>query len=155
MEIVETSIKDICLVVDLITRVSELDIMTHFNEQGRRVFASKIPTDVETAFNSKHFQSLKVLDADKLVGFGAIRDSNYITHLFIDKAYQGTGLGKLLMVQLLALSNLNLPHTNLVRLRSSVNAIKFYEKMGFKATDVESQVDGIRFIPMSRAMQIY
>jgi predicted GNAT family N-acyltransferase len=36
-----------------------------------------------------------------------------------------------------------------VSLRSSVNAMSFYEKHGFVATGSESEFNGIRFVPMT------
>ena len=89
------------------------------------------------------FQSLKITNEKELIDFGAIRDDDCITHLFIDKNYQGKGLGKQLLKHLLALS-----HSKNVRLRASVNAVKFYEAQGFFATDSEKQTLGIRFVPM-------
>ena len=103
--------------------------------------------DVETAFDKIRFQSLKVVENGNLIGFGAIRDRECITHLFIDRTAQGRGLGKLLMTRLLALAT-----SSEVRLRASVNARIFYENQGFKATGLESQVNGIRFVPMSRVL---
>ncbi|MDN4694062.1 GNAT family N-acetyltransferase [Vibrio parahaemolyticus] len=63
---------------------------------------------------------------DEVVGFVAIRDKEYITHLFVDVNYQGNGLGKLLLKHMLALSN-----GREVRLRTSVNATKFYKSQVF------------------------
>lgn len=145
MEIKEVSLDDLDAVVSLVARVSQVDIFPHFSLQGKETFACKVLPDVEKTFDKARFQSLKVLDGDKLIGFGSIRDGEYITHLFIDKASQGAGLGKCLMDRLLALSI-----GTEVRLRASVNAVHFYEQQGFKATDTESEVTGIRFVSMSR-----
>ncbi len=146
LQIIETTIEDLRSVIELVASVSQKDILPHFNEEGRETFSSKVLPDVETTFNKTCFETLKVIDNGKLIGFGAIRDRDYITHLFIGNSYQGTGLGKLLLVQLLKLSN-----SREVRLRASVNAVNFYESQGFRATDKEAQVNGIRFVPMSRA----
>ncbi|CAH6939259.1 N-acetyltransferase domain-containing protein [Vibrio chagasii] len=146
MQIRETTIEDLGSVIELVASVSQADILPHFNEEGRETFLSKVLPDVKTSFNKDRFETLKVIDNGKLVGFGAIRDRDYITHLFIENSYQGTGLGKLLLEQLLKLSNYED-----VRLRASVNAVNFYESQGFKATDKETQVNGIRFVPMSRS----
>ncbi|TOQ81762.1 GNAT family N-acetyltransferase, partial [Vibrio parahaemolyticus] len=74
MNIEETEISDLGLVVDLVTRVSSANILPNFNEQGQVTFASKILPDVETAFEKTRFQSLKATKDNELVGFGAIRD---------------------------------------------------------------------------------
>ena len=145
MQIIETTLEDLHSVIELVANVSQADILPHFDEEGRETFSSKILPDVKTTFDKACFDTLKVIENGKLIGFGAIRDRDYITHLFIENSYQGTGLGKSLLVQLLKLSD-----NEEVRLRASVNAVNFYESQGFKATDKETQVNGIRFLPMSR-----
>ncbi|MGF1685048.1 GNAT family N-acetyltransferase [Photobacterium minamisatsumaniensis] len=143
MKILETEFEDLSSVVELVARVSQSDILPHFSEEGRVTFSSKVLPDVEMAFDKTRFQSLKVIEKDKLVGFGAIRDKEYITHLFIDKNSQGFGVGKLLIDQLLKFAT-----SNEVCLKASVNSVGFYESQGFKSTSEESEVSGIRFVPM-------
>ena len=143
MNIEETEISDLGSVIELVANVSNANILPHLSEQGRATFASKVLPDVETAFDKERFQSLKVTKGNKLIGFGAIRDHEYITHLFVDTNYQGSGLGKLLLEHILALST-----AREVRLKSSVNAVTFYKSQGFVATDSETEVNGIRFVPM-------
>jgi len=145
LQIIETTVEDVHSVIELVTHISQIDILPHFNEEGRENFSAKVLPDVKTTFDKTRFDTLKVIENGKLIGFGAIRDKEYITHLFIENSYQGTGLGKSLLAQLLKLSN-----SEEVRLRSAVNAVNFYESQGFKATDKETQVNGIRFLPMSR-----
>jgi GNAT superfamily N-acetyltransferase len=145
LQIIETTLEDLHSVIELVANVSQADILPHFDEEGRETFSSKILPDVKTTFDKACFDTLKVIENGKLIGFGAIRDRDYITHLFIENSYQGTGLGKSLLVQLIKLSD-----NEEVRLRASVNAVNFYESQGFKATDKETQVNGIRFLPMSR-----
>lgn len=52
-------------------------------------------------------------------------------------------MGKLILKNLLSLSN-----AREVRLRASVNAVKFYKSQSFIATGVEMEVGGIRYVPM-------
>ncbi len=143
MKIEEAEISDLNLVVDLIINVSSVNILPYFNELGQATFASQILPDVETAFDKTRFQSVKVTLNNQLVGFGAIRDKGYITHLFVDVNHQGKGLGKLLLKHMLALST-----GADVRLRASVNAVNFYKSQGFVTTGSEMEVSGLRFVPM-------
>ncbi|RPB31379.1 GNAT family N-acetyltransferase, partial [Vibrio diabolicus] len=88
-------------------------------------------------------QNLKLIENSKVIGFAALRENDYITHLFIDTKFQNKGLGKLLLDNLLSLTE-----SSEVRLRASVNALNFYESQGFIATEGEQNVDGVRFVPM-------
>ncbi len=143
MVIEATEHSDLAAVVDLVASVSVASIFPYFSEEGRSLFAAKVLPDVQTAFDREHFQSFKIKQDNKVIGFGAIREKSYITHLFVDTSYQGKGLGKLLLKQLLALGT-----TKEIRLRASVNAVNFYQSQGFVASDSEQEINGIRFVPM-------
>ena len=143
LQVVAISREDLNPVVALVSDVSELDVLPHFSEQGRLAFSSKVIPDIKTAFDEACFKSFKAVDGDNIVGFGAIRNDDYITHLFVDKKTQGRGVGKLLLRRLLGLAA-----SGEVRLRASVNAAGFYAAQGFIATGDESEVNGIRFVPM-------
>ena len=87
--------------------------------------------------------ALKIRHADELVGFGAIRDGNYLTHLFIAKSSQGVGLGKKLLNTLISSST-----GNEISLRSSPNAVGFYQAHGFVIAGEKDQHNGVPFVPM-------
>jgi ribosomal protein S18 acetylase RimI-like enzyme len=61
----------------------------------------------------------------------------------VSKSLQRQGIGKRLLSALL-----NMTEANEISLRSSVNAIGFYESYGFKATGSEADFNGIRFVSM-------
>ncbi|WP_257886751.1 GNAT family N-acetyltransferase, partial [Vibrio parahaemolyticus] len=139
----ETQESDFFQVVDLVKRVVDKDILPHFSNEGQALFSSKVRSDIETTFDKSKFQNLKLIEDNKVIGFAALRENDYITHLFIDTNFQNKGLGKLLLDKLLSLTE-----SSEVRLRASVNAQNFYESQGFVATEVEQNVDGVRFVPM-------
>ncbi|MEZ8826000.1 GNAT family N-acetyltransferase [Vibrio amylolyticus] len=128
----------------LFREVSNVDILPHFNEQGKEQYESSVLPDLTTTFNKERFVTLKVMSSGNLLGFGAIRDKNYITHIFVSKEAQGLGVGTQLLNALLASTN-----NDNISLRSSVNAVDFYQSNGFKATSDESNFNGIRFVPMA------
>lgn len=151
MDVLEKPVKierverlDAKAVIELVASVSRLAILPYFSAEGRETLLSKVLPDIETTFDVSRFQSFKVTNDDhEIVGFGAIRDHNYITHLFVDPPFQGRGLGQLILRHLL-------PKTGQdeVRLKSSINAVDFYESQGFVATGSEQVFNGIRFVPM-------
>lgn len=103
------------------------------------------PTDLATTFDADdRFLSIKVVSEGRLLGFAALRDGNYLTHLFVSQSSQGLGLGRQLFNLLL-----NATDAKEVSLRSSINAVVFYERNGFVGTDEEAEFNGIRFVPMT------
>ncbi|OCQ21889.1 acetyltransferase [Pseudoalteromonas luteoviolacea] len=144
MEIRYAKQKDVEQITALITHVSELDVLPLFDSQGRREYMSRVIPDIETTFNTNLFDTFVATQNEQVVGFAALRDKHYITHLFVAKKLQGSGFGKALLDKLLAQTR-----AKHVSLRSSVNAQHFYEKYGFTASEPECAFMGIRYVPMT------
>lgn len=135
--------EDLEEVEGLVLSVSEQDVLPHFNEEGKSEFLSRVLPDIEKTLNRVNFYSVKLVSDGKLVGFSALRDGNYLTHLFVAKGIQGQGAGRLLLDHVLAQT-----FEKEISLRSSVNAKAFYLAYGFNVEGVESEFNGIRFVPM-------
>ncbi|WP_369920666.1 GNAT family N-acetyltransferase [Marinomonas polaris] len=146
MDIQKVDIADLELVKHFIGQVSAVDVLPNFNDQGKAEYKARVLPDIVTTFDIERFQTLKAVCAGEIVGFGALRDGNYLTHLFVSKLVQGQGIGKRLLSALL-----NTTEAKEISLRSSVNAVGFYESYGFEATGSEADFNGIRFVPMSLA----
>lgn len=143
MEIQKVDFTDLDDAKRFVSQVSEVDVLPHFNDQGKTEYKARVLADIVTTFDIERFQTLKAVCAGKIVGFGALRDGNYLTHLFVSKSLQGQGIGKRLLNALLDTSE-----AKEISLRSSVNAVGFYESYGFEATGSEADFNGIRFVPM-------
>jgi len=143
MQIVAINMDDLEDIEALMRDVSETDVVPHFNEQGKAEYRARVLSDIQTIFDPSCFNSVKLLSDDVLVGFAALRDGHYLTHLFVAKDKQGKGVGKLLLDYVLKATD-----AEEISLRSSVNAEPFYRAYGFKASAKESDFNGIRFVPM-------
>ena len=143
MDIQQVDVADLEPVKLLISQVSAVDVLPNFNDQGKAEYQARVLPDIITAFDTERFQTLKVVDSGEIVGFAALRDGNYLTHLFVSKSVQGQGVGKRLLSALLDTTD-----TKEISLRSSVNAVGFYESYGFEVTGSEADFNGIRFVPM-------
>ena len=144
MDIQKVDMADLELVKHFIGQVSAVDVLPHFNDQGKAEYKARVLPDIVTTFDIERFQTLKAVCAGEIVGFGALRDGNYLTHLFVSKSMQGQGIGKRLLSALL-----NTTGSTEISLRSSVNAVGFYKSYGFEVTGNEADFNGIRFVPMS------
>ncbi|TXZ07459.1 GNAT family N-acetyltransferase [Vibrio mimicus] len=144
MEIQKVVPADLDAVTSLVSEVSSIDIFPLLNAQGKQEFIERVIPDLRAVFDGEKFLALKAVLGGKLLGFGVLRDGNYLTHLFVSNEVQGTGLGRDLLNHLLASTK-----ANEISLRSSVNAVGFYGHNGFVATGDEAEFNGIRFVPMS------
>jgi GNAT superfamily N-acetyltransferase len=143
MDIQQVEFVDLESVKRFISQVSEMDVLPNFNDQGKAEYKMRVLPDVVMTLDTERFQTLKVISAGEVIGFGALRDGYYLTHLFVSQSMQGQGVGKQLLSTLL-----NTTDAKEISLRSSINAVGFYESYGFEATGNESNFNGIRFVPM-------
>ncbi|MDD1783138.1 GNAT family N-acetyltransferase [Enterovibrio sp. ZSDZ35] len=135
--------QDLSSIIALVGHVAEHDVVPHFNEQGKDFFRHSVLNDLETTFDTRSFHTFKLTEDDNLLGFCAMREGNYLTHLFIDKPAQGKGYGQQLL-------NHTFSHASSteITLRASINAVTFYERYGFKKLGGEEEMNGIRFVKM-------
>ncbi|KOO14343.1 acetyltransferase [Vibrio xuii] len=144
MEIQKAEMADLAAVTNLVSEVSIHDVLPLFTQQGKREYEQRVLPDLVSTFDEEKFIAVKAVSGSELVGFAALREGNYLTHLFVSTSSQGTGLGRDLLNHLL-----NKTNADEIGLRSSVNAVGFYSRNGFVPTGAEAEFNGIRFVPMS------
>ncbi len=80
----------------------------------------------------------------RAIGVVGVRRKTHLYHLFVDRAAQGTGIGSALFRH--AQNELG---DTIKTVNASINAVRFYEKLGFTADGEEMRKDGLAFLPMS------
>lgn len=106
-----------------------------------------IKTFFDTTLNDQEYMhQLDIWGAyinKKLVGMIATRNKgSHIALFFVDGVYHRQGIGRKLIETVLKNSS------NELTVNSSPYAKVIYQHLGFKETDIEQVVTGIRFIPM-------
>ncbi|MCG7497692.1 GNAT family N-acetyltransferase [Vibrio sp. Of7-15] len=144
MDIQKVVPTDLDTVASLVSEVSKIDIFPLLNAQGKEEFSERVIPDLCLTFNGENCLAIKAVSGGRLLGFAALRDGNYLTHLFISKEAQGAGLGRELLNHLLGSTD-----ASEISLRSAVNSVSFYSHHGFVTTGDEAEFNGIRFVPMS------
>jgi len=92
---------------------------------------------------SPRYGYLTAQDNGRIVGFIGLRDRSHVMHLFVDPAYQRTGLGRQLWEA--ARSRDALPSYTV---NSSLNAQGFYQALGFQVAGPAREAYGVAYIPM-------
>lgn len=87
-------------------------------------------------------------DGEKLVGLFAMRGPSHIALVFTHHAYHRKGIATALLNRLRADVRAENPNVTHLTLNSSPYGKPFYLRSGFRETDVEQTIDGIRFTPM-------
>ena len=129
--------------LELARSVDEARVYPTLSAAGRNILAQHRQQDIEQLFVNGLYQVLKAMLHDQIVGYIAWRDGHYISHLYVANNFQCRGIG----TQLLNAMRQRATRFPL-QLKSSLNAVGFYQHYGFYATAGAQTIRDIRFVPM-------
>lgn len=89
------------------------------------------------------FQSYIYEEDGRIVVYISIKDGNHLYHLFVAEEYQRRGIARCLWEHACERSN-----TKQYTLRSSLYAVPFYQRLGFRLSGPIATKEGIVFQPM-------
>jgi GNAT superfamily N-acetyltransferase len=135
-------------VAEMIARVFDEFIGPDYSDEGIREFKKYASEDgLRERAKDNHF-ALLASAQDRVVGMIEVRNNNHISMLFVDRDYQRQGISRTLLNKALEFCRRERPDLTRVTVNSSPYAVPIYERLGFRATEPEKVVHGIRFIPM-------
>ena len=134
--------------LDLIWNVFLEYVAPGYSDEGVQEFKKYIDYD---AIKEKVIKSEVLIwgcfEDKRIVGVIAIKKPNRINLLFVDRDYHKQGIAKELFNVVVEYYKQKEEHIE-ITVNSSPYAKEIYQKLGFKETDVEQVVNGIRFTPM-------
>jgi GNAT superfamily N-acetyltransferase len=92
--------------------------------------------------------------AQVLTGVTAIRKGPHISLLFVAPEHQGRGIARRLLDAGIAQCRQTGPQNPRITVNSSIYAFEIYKRLGFEQTKEEQQLNGIRFIPMAKKLNL-
>jgi len=118
-------------------------------EQGRKEFRRFIdPEAINKRRRENHF--LLVAEhpkrRDKIIAAIEVREFTHVCLFFVDTGFQGRGLGRQIFEA--ALSRCRENGGGQITVNSSPNAVAAYRSLGFRQTEQEKELNGIRFVQM-------
>lgn len=85
-------------------------------------------------------------NGEQLVGMLSMRDCSHISLAFVMSDFHRQGIGRMLYAQAKKYAALHLKRK--ITVNASPYGLPFYRAIGFKETDMENVIDGIRSTPM-------
>jgi GNAT superfamily N-acetyltransferase len=140
-------------IVDLVLRVFAEFIASQYSLEGIAEFKKFACTD---ALADRFRAGNLILLAESgqgIIGVIEIRKNDHVAMLFVEKPHQRKGIAKELLLRSMEICRERKPDINRITVNSSPNAFVAYQKMGFRATEDEKVVNGIRFIPMELSLE--
>jgi len=113
-----------------------------YTDEGIKEFKKSI--DDVNWVNAREFYGAFI--EEKLVGVIATKDATHIALFFVDRKFQGQGIGRKLYNKIIELNNRGFFTVN-----SSPCAHEIYKHLGFVDTDTEQCINGLRFYPMKNS----
>ncbi|MBU2601335.1 MAG: GNAT family N-acetyltransferase [Actinobacteria bacterium] len=133
-------------------------VMAGFDEFVRPDFTDEGVAEFERSARSfvldrpdDHFLAVAE-EGDRLLGMLDLRDGSHIALFFVDAGRQGRGIGRSLLAHAIERCRVADPDVGTMSVNSSPWAVPAYERLGFVAVDVESELKGIRFVPMIKQL---
>ncbi|EGQ9065003.1 GNAT family N-acetyltransferase [Vibrio parahaemolyticus] len=131
------------LILALGETVNEEFVIPFLSLDGQEAMRNARKGDIEQATNTEVYTSIKAIKNDEIIGYVAWRQGNYIAQLYVSSKYQKQGVGRGLITEMLKRSG-----ASSIELKASVNAVGFYQRLGFQSVDIEQVKNGIRYVPM-------
>lgn len=123
-------------VCDMVLRIFTEHIAPLVPVKGQASFAQYMTSAaLERRLKRGHFVILAMVDEDHIVGMIEIREHKHIASLFVETDFQKQGIAKKLIDEALVYCFRKNPKLKELTVNASVNALGFYEKLGFKAYD--------------------
>ena len=119
-----------------------------YGKEGTDKFAEFLTSpSLYKLFKAGKYLVYVAMIAEEVIGIASYRNGNHLSLLFVDDRYHRQGIAKQLIK---VIQNELLVNTDCQTLtvNASPYGIPFYKSMGFKATGVETQMDGIIYTPM-------
>jgi len=134
---------DLHEIFSLVNKVIEEHVFPALSNEGRKTIRNTLNKDTSDILNKELYQALKVEIGSTIVGYIAWRHGHHIAQLYVDSEYQGKGVGTLLINEVIKRAS-----SPCLKVRASLNAVPFYMKIGFIPKGNESEINGIKFLPM-------
>lgn len=95
------------------------------------------------------YQMMIALDGNRVIGEISVRNGNFISLLFVDKAYHRQGVGRELIRCMSAYLKRERQEIY-VAVKAAPYAVGFYRKIGFRVSRPEEEIAGIRVTAMEK-----
>jgi GNAT superfamily N-acetyltransferase len=136
----------------LIRKVYDEFVAIDYVEAGNLFFYDWIKPEAIAARQVNSVNLLVAKVGSEIAGMIEMRNNNTVSLLFVDKLFHGYGIARNLFDNALKMCLQREPRPTELFVHASPFSIPVYEKLGFIATSVMQEENGIRYLPMKMAV---
>jgi len=123
-----------------------------YSPEGIRSFSDFVTDPIlHQMFLNGDYPMFVAVDGTRVVGMISLRSHTHISLLFVDESYHRQGVGSALIEKICFFLKWRKLEDH-VTVNAAPYGVGFYHKMGFKDTDEELILSGIRYTPMERRL---
>lgn len=136
--------------MDLVWRTfMEFDSKDYCREGIRNFYDFISDIALYESFKKGTYQVMVALNKEKIIGLISMRNTNYLSLLFVDGEYHKKGVGSALIDRMCSYLTEEMGE-KFMSLRATPYAVGFYKKIGFIEIAPEEVIAGIRVTPMEK-----
>ena len=128
-------------------RIFDEFVASSCKPEGRETFAGDSAPD-NFVKHAEENHVILAFDEERLIGVVNMKKDGYLKLLFVEGDVQGKGLGKKLLSLAIEGATAEGHRPELIEVKSAVNSVPFYEKLGFKPEGEVEEKKGIRYRTM-------
>jgi GNAT superfamily N-acetyltransferase len=124
-----------------------------YSELGRETFRSYVePAALQQRIDEGIDFILLAKDGPAIIGVLAMKNTNHISLLFVDKRYHRQGIARELYWRTLIALDIKTLGIHRISVHASPYAVPVYEHLGFQKTGAEREENGIRYTLMEAVL---
>lgn len=149
----EAKPEDLPEIHSLVTEVFDKEVAPLYCKEGIRTFRGYIDLKhMEDRMKRTYWALVAENEKGVLMGSIFLKNRDHINLFFVKNEFSRKGVGRKLLEKALKMIMEDSPDVKKITVNSSPNAVEAYKRLGFKDTDYERSLHGIRFIPMERVI---
>lgn len=140
--------EDVGDVCDLVSRVFEEFVADGLSPEGREEFYAYADPHLLLRRSRWNYIVLLALADEEIIGMIEVRDDGHVALFFVEGEHQGKGVGGELLRRGVAAARIRNPDLSKATVRSSLNSVAIYERLGFRELEAEVGDGHIPSLPM-------
>ena len=129
------------------TTFMEFEAEDYGSEGVGHFFEFVTDDDLHKAFLNGNYPMVVARLDGQIIGVGSLRNTNMLSLLFVKKEYHRMGIATEIVDKLCRYLR-DICHENTMVVRAAPYAVEFYKRIGFKVTEPERNISGIKVTGM-------
>ncbi len=145
----EAKSEDLPRIQQMVEEVFNSEVAHLYSKEGVRTFKGHIALkNMKERMKRSYWALVAENTKGELMGSLFMKNHDHINLFFVKKKFSRKGVGRQLLEKAVDIIREDSPQMKKITVNSSPNALEAYRSLGFKDTDYEKALHGIKYTPM-------